>query len=268
MSSMRWGGAELSVGPADQPPAALMDGPVMGPADKGQVRQIGRATIYPMPQMMGVTPGQGPITAREDTPPVPHRQRGPLGRLDDPGRPADLQRLAGGAAQGRGQRGGSRPQLRLDVVEPGAWATDRWSPGSGRPIPPASPGWRVTRTRVTVPSQASRRHASGGNGPGHPRSPPRLPGRARRLSRSTVTSSCGRTPPALVGQPPSLQRPAGQLRQRISPPLATGARVVGVGRASQRLQGGQHGGPGLRVQQPLHRTIPAQVGDNHNPRRS
>ena len=42
---MWWGGGELAVGSADEPPAARVDGPVMGPADQGQVGQVGGATI-------------------------------------------------------------------------------------------------------------------------------------------------------------------------------------------------------------------------------
>jgi hypothetical protein len=107
---MAWGGGEPPVGAADQPPAALVHGPVMGPAEQGQVREIRGAAVGPVPQMMGVAPGQGPITTREDTSPVPDRQGAALGRLDDPGNPADLQGLAGGAAQGRGKLGGRGPQ--------------------------------------------------------------------------------------------------------------------------------------------------------------
>src|SRR5215213_7287521 len=60
VSSMWWGGGELSVGAADEPPAAVMDGPMMGPADQGQVVQVGGTTLQPMPDVMGFTPGQGP----------------------------------------------------------------------------------------------------------------------------------------------------------------------------------------------------------------
>src|SRR5829696_1090992 len=67
VSSIRWGGAEPPVRAADESPAALMDGPMMGPTDQGQVVQVGGATIQPMPHMMGLTPGQGTATAGEDT---------------------------------------------------------------------------------------------------------------------------------------------------------------------------------------------------------
>jgi hypothetical protein len=210
MSSTAGAGREPPIGAADQLPAALMDGPVMGPTDHGQVPQVVRAAIDPVPQMMGVTPGQGPITAREDTAPIPHGQGGPLGGLDDPGRPPDLQRLGGRPTQGRGQQGGRGPQL---LLQPGRVAgvgvggearvgTRSWVMApSGPALPPAGcwswRWWRLTTTRVTAASQASRRHPCGSSCPAHPRSPPRLPGRPSRLSRSTVTSSWGRTPPAL-----------------------------------------------------------------------
>jgi hypothetical protein len=115
VSSLRWGRAEPSVGAAGQLPAVLVHGPMVGPAEEGQVVQVGRAALHPMVEMVGVAPGQRPITARKDTAPVTHGQGGPLSRLDDPGGPTHLQGLAGGAAQGRGQRGGRRPQPRRDV---------------------------------------------------------------------------------------------------------------------------------------------------------
>ena len=62
-----WGGGEPPVGPAGQPPAALMDGPVMGPAHQGQVREVGGASVEPVLEVVGLAPGQGAITAREHT---------------------------------------------------------------------------------------------------------------------------------------------------------------------------------------------------------
>jgi hypothetical protein len=98
---------------------------MMSPTQQGEIRQVGRATIHPMVEMMGVTPGRGPRTAREDTAPVAHRQGGPLSRVDDPGGPADLQRLARGSTQDRGQQGHGRPQPRLNRAR---------APGSGSVI--------------------------------------------------------------------------------------------------------------------------------------
>jgi hypothetical protein len=81
-----------------------MDPPVMRPAQQGQVQEVGGAAIDPMPQMMRVAAGQGPLAAREDATAVAHGQGGPLGGMDDPGRAANLQRLAGRPTQLRGQQ--------------------------------------------------------------------------------------------------------------------------------------------------------------------
>jgi hypothetical protein len=85
-----------------------MDGPVVGPAQQGEVGEVGGAAIHPVPQVMGVAPGQGPLTAREDTAAVVDGQGGPLGGVDDPGGPADVQGLTGRPAQHRRQQGHGR----------------------------------------------------------------------------------------------------------------------------------------------------------------
>jgi hypothetical protein len=59
--------------------------------------------------------------------------------------------------------------------------------------------------------------------------------------------------PTGLGQPPTLQRPPGQLREGVGGPLATGAAVPGAGGAGQRLQSRQQGRAGLGLQQPIHR---------------
>jgi hypothetical protein len=185
---------------------------------------------------MSLTPFQGPITAREDTATVAHSQGGALGGVDDPAGPADVQGQAGGTAQDRREQGrgclesGRQPPVPVvaskGIVVAGAAG-----------VVVVGGGWRVIRTRVTAPSQASRRHASGSNGPAQPTSPPRVPGPLRpwRLSRSTTTVSWGRTPPVL-GQPAALQAAAGQFSEGVGLALATTAAVFGIGRASQRLQ--------------------------------
>jgi hypothetical protein len=101
-SSMGRGGGEPPVGAADQSPAAFMDRPMVGPAQQHQVVQIRRATIHPVPQMMGLTPGQGPVTGGEDTAAVTHGQGDPLAGLDDPAGPPHLQRLGPGHHPGPG----------------------------------------------------------------------------------------------------------------------------------------------------------------------
>src|SRR5215216_6184127 len=84
LSSAPGGGGEPAVGAAGQLPAALMDAPVMGSADQGQVVQLGGAAVDPVPQMMGVTPGQGTVTVGEDTTLVADGEGVALGRGDDP----------------------------------------------------------------------------------------------------------------------------------------------------------------------------------------
>jgi hypothetical protein len=91
-----------------------MDRPVVGPAQQGQIRQVGGAAMQPMLQVVGFAPGQRAITAGEHTAAVADGQGGALGGLDDPGGPAHLQGLAGRPAQDRGQQGGRGPQPLLE----------------------------------------------------------------------------------------------------------------------------------------------------------
>jgi hypothetical protein len=67
MSSVGWVGGQAAIGRTGQPPAALVDRPMMGPAHQGQVVQVGGAAIGPVDQMMALTPGKGPITVGEHT---------------------------------------------------------------------------------------------------------------------------------------------------------------------------------------------------------
>jgi hypothetical protein len=46
-SSMRWGGGEATVGISGESPAALMDHPMMGPTEQGQIGQVGRGPRRP-----------------------------------------------------------------------------------------------------------------------------------------------------------------------------------------------------------------------------
>jgi hypothetical protein len=106
---------------------------------------------------------------------------------------------------------------------------------------------------VTAPSQASRRHASGPRGPAPPASPPSPPGWPRRLSRSKVTVSWGRTPPVWGSWPASRVRRASSVRAsaRRWPPERGHRRWAGQGRQRRH-----QGLAGLGVQQPLHRHHP------------
>ena len=86
--SMRWAGGQAPIRAADEPPAALMDRPMVGPAQQGQVLEVGGAAVQPVPQMMGLTPGQRPSTAGKPTAAVADGQGEALGGGDDPGGPA------------------------------------------------------------------------------------------------------------------------------------------------------------------------------------
>jgi hypothetical protein len=99
--SLGWGGGQPPVGLSLESPAPLMHRPMMSPAHQGQVGQVGRAAMEPVLEMVGLTPAQGPVTAREDTATVAHGQSGALGGLDDPGGPPHVQRLAGCPTQDR-----------------------------------------------------------------------------------------------------------------------------------------------------------------------
>jgi hypothetical protein len=114
-SSMRWGGGQPTVGVAGQSPAALMDRPMVSPAHQGQVLKVGRATMQPVAQMMGLTPGRGSVAAGHRAATVADHQGGPLGGRDDPAGPADLQRLGRATPEGRGKPGRCR-------LEPGRQA--------------------------------------------------------------------------------------------------------------------------------------------------
>jgi hypothetical protein len=124
MRSMVPGGGEVAIGPAGQPPAALLDRP-MGPADQGQVGQIGGAAVQPVDQMMALAPGQGPVTVGDHTAAVAHGQGGALGRGHDPAGPAQVQRLAGRAPSTGGNRSMAAPSRSPNPscsLGSGAWA--------------------------------------------------------------------------------------------------------------------------------------------------
>jgi hypothetical protein len=84
---------------------------MLGPAQQHQVGQVGGAAIQPVPQMLGLTPGQRPLAVRNHAAAVADGQGVALAGGDDPGGAAQVQGLAGGATQDRGQQGHGRPQL-------------------------------------------------------------------------------------------------------------------------------------------------------------
>ena len=238
----------------------------MGPADQGQVGQVGGAAMEPVAQMVGFAPGRGPVTAGDRAAAVAHDQGGPLGGGDDPAGAADLQRLGGAAAKGGGSRlAAAWSRAARPSSPPGRSLVGRghrgrpswsWVVGGGR--------WRVTRTRVTAPSQASRRHASGCSGPTQPASPPRPPGWPSRLSRSTVTSSWGRTPPLWGSRPASRLRRASSARAsaRRWPPLRASSALAGRASGSSAAS---RVWPASGSNSPSTATMPSQVGDSHSP---
>ena len=75
---MGWAGGQPTIRLAGQPPAAVMDGPMVSPAQQDQIRQVGGAAVQPVPQVMTLTPGQRPVTLRKHTAAVAHGQGGPL----------------------------------------------------------------------------------------------------------------------------------------------------------------------------------------------
>src|SRR5215207_2749731 len=101
-----------------------MDGSVVGPAQQGQIRQVGGAAVEPVPQMVGVAPGQGPFTVGEDT---------------APSRTARAARWAGWTTRVVRPTSsgwvGAPPRIR------GSRAVAAWSRAASRSVPLRSWGW-------------------------------------------------------------------------------------------------------------------------------
>src|SRR5215207_2197644 len=113
-----------------------MDGSVVGPAQQGQIGQVGGAAMEPVPQVVGVAPGQGPFTVGEDTAPSRTARAARWAGLDDPGGPADLQRLGRGPTQDSGAAGswrpGAGPPAHPAFSDHGSWVVPgRSGPGFG-----------------------------------------------------------------------------------------------------------------------------------------
>jgi hypothetical protein len=144
----------------------------------------------------------GPITAREDTATVAHGQGGALAGVDDPAGPADVQGLAGGPPRTGGSRAAavwSRVANPPSRSWPPRASWSRGLPGSWSWVG----GWRVIRTRVRAPSQASRRHAPG---PTVRPSRPRHPGCRGRCG----PGGCPDRPPPSAGAAPHPSGAAGR----------------------------------------------------------
>jgi hypothetical protein len=225
-----------------------------GPPDDGP-----DTTRPSCPDPSGRHPANGPDDEPHTRPRAGHSQGRHSRRPARPGRSVGRGRRPGwsgrrpGAGWGRHPGpGGSRLAAAWSWSVRVAWRWGSWWPWSPQGSswwPWWLVAWRVTRTRVSAPSQASRRHPSASSGPSSV-SPPRLPARPWRLSRSTSTVSWGRTPPVWGNRPPSSWRRANSARAsaRRWPPLRSSA-ALGAG---QRFQGGQQGLAGLGFQQPIH----------------
>ena len=226
MFSMWWGGGQPPVGVAGQPPAALMDRAMMGAAEQGQVVEVGGAAMEPVSEVVGFAPGRGPVAAGHHTAAVADDQGGALGGGDDPAGPADLQRLGGGATQGRGEPG-------RRCLEP-----------PPQPLHPAG----VVGRRVVVAVRVLVGGVAGDQDPGDrgvagqppaglgvqrpgpaglPAQPTGVAGVAEEAVQVDGDQQLGADPTAL-GEPAALQVAAGQLGQGIGASLATAARILGV----------------------------------------
>ena len=73
--------------------------------------------------------------------------------------------------------------------------------------------------------------------------------------------------PTGLGEPPALQGAAGQFGEGVGPALATTAGIVGIGWASQGVQGGQQVWPASGSSSPSTATMLSRVGESHRPRR-
>jgi hypothetical protein len=225
----------------------------MGPAQQGQIRQIRGAAMEPVAQMMGLTPGGGPVAVGEGAAAVTDGQGDALGGRDDPAGAADRQRLGRGATKGRREPGRHRLELAGEVVVAagvvagvGPVAGDQ-DPGDGAVAGQPPAGLRVQR-----------------GGPTPPASPPR-PGWPRRLSRSTVTVSWGRTPPVCGSRPLSRLRRANSARASARRCPAVRVSWASWGRANGS-RAASRVWPASGSSSPWRATMPSQVGDSHNPR--
>jgi hypothetical protein len=244
---------------------------MMRPTQQGQVRQVGGPPSSQWARWWPSHQARGRAQSGTTQPPSRTARAPALGGGDDPAGAPDVQGLAGGAAQDRGQQGHGRlePVGHDQAAAVAVGAVVAVGVVAVRLV-------AVVTARVTVvvvvavglvvvvAEVASR--AAGDLHPGHRavagQPPTRLraerphaaelaaqPAGLRRLSRSTVTSSWGRTPP--VGQLAALQGPAGQLGQGVGAALVPAARIIGAVRAGQRLQGRQQDLAGLGLQQSL-----------------
>ena len=286
MSSMRWGGGEAPVG-ASLSAASRPRGPPgggLGTAGPGWPGRWGRHASqwrrwWASHQARGRSqPGKTQPPSRTAR---AVRWAGWTTRLARP----DLQRLGRGAPQGRGQQGGRGPQPARQPATPGMAGVGpmrrRWSDRglvvlgrwpvvrrSGRGRGGAVVGWRVTRTRVTAPSQASRRHASGSSGPAQPASPTQRcrGGPAGCPGPRSRSAAAGPHRSGAAGRPPGARRASSARASACA--LAAAAGIVrrrpgGPAVPAPPAGSGRPRAPAARRPRPCR----PGSGDSHSPRR-
>src|SRR5215207_1284570 len=257
VASVGWGGGEVAVGAAGQLPAPLMDRPMVGSAHQGQIGQVGGAAIDPVPQVVALTPGDGPGAVGEHTAPVADGQGGALGRGDDSAGPPDIQRLGRRAPEHWREPVHGRPQPSRQPCWPALGSGERSD------LDPRTGGGLLVVVGVVgvagvagddppgdrpVASQPPARLGAQGAGPAG------LPAEGAGVAEEAVEVDdhiqLG-ADPAGLGELACLQVAAGQLGQGVGAALVAAAGIVGGGRAGQGVQGRGQGLAGLRLQQPL-----------------
>jgi hypothetical protein len=188
--------------------------------------------MQPVDQMMGFAPAQRPLTTREYTPSIPHGQGAALGRLDDPGGPPHIQRLAGRPAQHHRQSGHGGLELSYQPLLPRlplvGLAGDQHSGHRG------VAGQPLARLRAQRPRPAA-------IATDRPRP-------AQQAVQVDGDQQLGPHPPVWGNRPPSKARRASSVNASALRwlPLRSSSALCGEG-----FQGGQQGLAGFGVQLPL-----------------
>jgi hypothetical protein len=181
------------------------------------------ATIQPVPEMVALGPGQGPVTIREDTAAVADREAlrwaGVMTRL------ADVQGLAGAPPSLGGSTAIAIPQPLGQPYSSARVEGRRSQIAAGLGLVSGSTADR-TRVRARHRPAADTPPGPRARGPARPASPPTAPGWPSRLSRSTITVSWGGR--RRSGELAALQGPPGQLEPGHQP--GAGRRYGGRGR--------------------------------------
>jgi hypothetical protein len=249
-----------------QPLVAFVDGAVVGAAQQHEVLQVGGPPCSQWRRWWASHQAGGRSQPGNTQPPSRTtsavRWAGETARVARPtssGWVAGPPRPGGSTASAAWRRSASPPAA--PVSDPGWW-WPWW-------LSPQSAAWpsrwsRVTSTRVTAASQASRRAVSTGSGPTQPPSPPGSPGCwPSRLASSTVMVTCGRTPPLLGSRPPARARRASSVSAsaRRCDPLRSSSALAGRASGSSAVS---RVSPASGSSSPSMATIPARVADSHS----